>query len=168
MNQLTCMHEDKLVNIKQFQAKDAEILYSLINNSRADLKNLVWSQTATLQSTKQFITIKNNSEDKVHGIFYDNKLVGVLELRKKENNIFELGYWLGSQYRGQHLMQCAVKLLVEEQVKKYNIVAHIRENNIASYKVLEHAGLVYSHKEIWEGENWIHLKRNCPSCKLKM
>lgn len=168
MNNLTCMHENKMIEIKALNLKHTNMLYDLIDSSREQLKNLTWSQTATLDSTKQFIVNKNKSEDQVHGVFYDNILVGVLELRKKENNIFELGYWLGTQYRGQHIMPCAVKTLVESKVEDTTIVAHIKETNLASYKVLNHAGLVYSHKEVWEGENWIHLKRTQPKNKLKL
>lgn len=168
MTIVQCIHDNKTIHIKKLNIQHATVLYDLIDNSREQLKNLVWSQTATLQSTKQFIENKNKSQDQVHGVFYENVLVGVLELRQKENNVFELGYWLGTEYRGQHIMPCAVKTLVESKINSATIIAHIRENNIASYKVLSHAGLIYSHTEVWEGENWIHLKRQQPQYKMKM
>lgn len=168
MNNLTCIHENKIIEIERLNKQHAIMLYHLIDSSREQLKNLTWSQNATLESTQQFIDAKNKSEDQVHGVFYDNNLVGVLELRKKDDNMFELGYWLGTQYRGHHIMPCAVKTLVENKILSHSIVAHIRENNIASYKVLEHAGLVYDHTEVWEGENWIHLKRQQLKQVLKL
>lgn len=74
------------------------------------------------------------------------------------NGVCELGYWVGSQYRGQGLMKIAVKQLVDSEVKNNSIVAHIRETNKASDSILHYAGLKYDHTEVWQGENWLHLK----------
>lgn len=150
--------ETNTVSIRLLTLEDASNLYSLIDNSRAQLTNLVWSQNASLESTINFIENKLSSNDKVHGVFCENSLVGVLELRKKEDS-FELGYWVGSQYRGKGVMKAAVKQLVDQQVTTANVVAHIRESNKASLKVLTNAGLTYDHTEIWQNEPWIHLKR---------
>lgn len=82
-----------------------------------------------------------------------------MELRKKEN-MFELGYWVGTKYRGQGLMKIAVKSLVDTVVKSNTIIAHIRENNKASYKIIEYAGLKYDHTEWWQEEQWLHFKKD--------
>lgn len=78
MNNLT-----NIVTIKPLTIHDTEVVYHLIDQSRADLKNLIWSQSATLESTKKFIEYKNNTKDKVFGVFQDNSLVGILELREE-------------------------------------------------------------------------------------
>lgn len=145
------------LTIKLLVITDAAQLYQLIDQSRMQLTNLVWSQSATLESTITFLENKLASSDKVHGIFQNKKLVGVLELRKKED-MFELGYWVGTKYRGRGIMKTAVKQLVDHQVKYHAIIAHIRQSNEASLKVLTNAGLKYDHTEMWQGEPWIHLK----------
>lgn len=147
------------VSIKLLTLKDTAKLYQLIDESREQLTNLVWSQSATLESTISFLENKLASNDKVHGVFHNTNLVGVLELRKKEQDIFELGYWVGTQYRGKGFMKNAVKELVAQEVKSTAIIAHIRECNHASFKVLTNAGLNYDHTEMWQGEPWLHLKR---------
>jgi len=148
----------KLVSICLLKVEDAHSVYRLIDESRSQLKNLVWSQTATLESTTNFIDYKIKSPDNIYGIYSDDNLVGVLELRKKQD-MLELGYWVGSKYRGQGFMKIAVKQLVDIESKNYTITAHIREKNQASYKILQYAGLIFDHVELWEGEQWVHLKR---------
>lgn len=159
MKNLIVIEKNQTIEIKRLDSKDGQIVYSLIEESREDLKNLVWSQSATLESTEKFLMDKNNSQDQVYGVFLDNTLVGVLELRKKEE-FSELGYWLGSHYRGNGIMKLAVKALVDEKIKETPIIAHIREKNHPSHKILEFAGLDYDHCEIWENEEWLHLKRS--------
>ena len=150
--------EEISLTIKLLSLSDSAQLYQLIEESRLELSNLVWSQSATLDSTINFLKNKLASSDKVHGVFHHENLVGVLELRNKENN-FELGYWVGTQYRGKGIMKAAVKQLVDKEIKKSTIVAHIRQCNQASLKVLMNAGLTYDHTEIWQDEPWTHLKR---------
>jgi RimJ/RimL family protein N-acetyltransferase len=158
MNDLNLNRSDSLVSISLLKLADASIVYALIDESRNELKNLVWSQTATLESTTNFIEYKIRSLDSIYGVFYDDNLIGVLELRKKED-MFELGYWVGSKYRGKGFMKIAVKQLVDSETKFHTITAHIRETNEASHKILQNAGLTFDHVETWQGEQWVHLKR---------
>jgi ribosomal-protein-serine acetyltransferase len=155
---LSINNKEQSLSIRLLQLEDSIAVYRLIDQSRSELKNLLWSINATLDSTTEFIKFKNNSLDRIYGVFYDTNLVGVLELRKKED-MFELGYWVGSKYRGKGLMKNAVKALVDNQIKSASITAHIREHNHASHKILQYAGLKFDHIELWQGENWLHLKR---------
>ena len=148
------------VRIQLLNEEDSSKVYSLIEESRSELRNLIWSKEATLESTLKFIKDKIEIEDKIFGIFHYGNLAGVLELRKKET-FLELGYWLGTKYRGKGLLKEAVKKLVDDNIQSNAIIAHIRVKNKASFKVLEYAGLKYDHTEIWENEEWIHLKREC-------
>lgn len=145
--------------VRPLRGDDAMVVYNLIDESRKELKNLVWSQSATLESTTSFIDAKLNSLDKIFGVFYEENLVGVLELRKKED-MLELGYWVGTKYRGKGFMKIAVKKLVDNEIKTHTVTAHIRETNQASHKILQYAGLEFDHVEIWQGEQWVHLKRS--------
>lgn len=147
------------VRIQLLNEEDSSKVYSLIEESRSELRNLIWSKEATLESTLKFIKDKIEIDDKIFGIFHYGNLAGVLELRKKET-FSELGYWLGTKYRGKGLMKEAVKMLVDKEIKKTDIIAHIREINNSSHKVLKYAGLEYDHTEVWNNENWIHLKRS--------
>lgn len=139
------------IKIRMLTENDGDILYRLIESSRHQLKNLVWSKDATLESTIQFLKQKLSSLDLVHGVFLNNNLVGVLELRNKFDKL-ELGYWVGAAYRGQGLMKIAVKQLVDKEVQYNTIIAHIREANQASLHILQYAGLSYDHTEVWENE----------------
>lgn len=159
MDNLTFNKDKDMINIRLLNISDGQSLYNLIEYSRPELKNLCWSKNATLDSTIEFIKMKEQSLDNAYGIFKNNTLIGVLELRKKET-MSELGYWLGTQFRGKGLMKLAVKCLVDNEIKKGIIIAHIRKTNKASFKVLKYAGLKYSHTEIWNNEDWLHLKRN--------
>jgi RimJ/RimL family protein N-acetyltransferase len=147
-----------LIAIKLLNIDDAIQLYALIDESRSGLTNLTWSKNSTLETTLDFLKYKIEIKDKVYGVFYENKLAAVLELRKKDD-MLELGYWVGTQYRGKGIMKVAVKNLVDNEVKSNTITAHIREGNKASYQILQYAGLTYDHTEVWQGENWLHLKR---------
>lgn len=116
------------VRIKLLNEEDSSKVYLLIEESRSELINLIWSKEATLESTLKFIKDKIEIEDKIFGIFHYGNLAGVLELRKKET-FSELGYWLGTKYRGKGLMKEAVKMLVDKEIKNTDIIAHIREIN---------------------------------------
>ena len=147
------------IELKKLSLNDAYILYSLIDDSRQYLQNLVWSKSATLESTQKFLKEKINSEDEVFGIFFNNILTGILEVRKKEN-LLELGYWLGNKYRCLGIMKFSVKKLVDQKIKDNGIIAHIRKNNFSSHKILLFAGFEYDYSEIIENEEWIYLKIN--------
>lgn len=147
-----------MLKLKLLTTEDAPIVYSLIDQSRAHLGNLVWAHTATLDSTAAFLAEKSTSSDTVRGIFEEGALVGVIELRAKEQEM-ELGYWLGSEYRGRGIMRSAVKMLVDEVVETTTVIGHIRATNVASNHTLTFAGLTPSHCEMWQGEEWLHFKR---------
>jgi RimJ/RimL family protein N-acetyltransferase len=95
------------------------------------------------------------SNDTVYGIFEGGEFVGMIELRDK-NPSWELGYWLGTKYRGRGIMKEAVKLLVKS-VKDRPVTAHIRFSNIASYKTLIYAGLHDDYTETINSELWKYL-----------
>jgi RimJ/RimL family protein N-acetyltransferase len=146
-----------MLELKVLSDLDAPVVYNLINNSRGHLGNLVWAPTATLESTTEFLRTKSLSEDTVRGVFEDGVLVGVVELRAKDDAM-ELGYWLGYSYRGRGIMREAVKMLVDA-LPETTIIGHIRAKNIASNHTLTFAGLTQSHCEMWQGEQWLHFKR---------
>ena len=159
LNDSPLTSQNNLITIQLLTVEYAKAVYKLIDESRPQLKNLIWSQNATLESTIVFIQNKQQSQDNIFGVFNNDNLIGVLELRKKEN-FTELGYWLGTKYSGQGLMKFAVKNLVDKQCKLNTIIAHIRANNKASYQILKYAGLTYEHSELWQGEEWLHFKKN--------
>lgn len=149
-------HDDsQVVSIAPLRVGQASELYLVIDKSRAYLKNLVWAADATEKSTHEFLTAKAASADTVYGIYVNADLVGTLELRDRDG-VYELGYWLGVGHRGQGVMVQAVEPLVT--VKKYikPVTAHIRAGNHASMSVLTRSGLTEHHREMWQGEEWIH------------
>lgn len=143
------------LNLVPLGPEHADELYGLIDESREGLKNLVWSQTATPDSTLAFTQEKHTG--KRYGIYQGHGLksvlVGVLELRDKHVS-WELGYWLGTKYQGKGIMKKVVKKIVDETVDR-PVIAHIRIGNEKSKSVLEYAGL----REYQRDAEWIYLIR---------
>lgn len=79
------------------------------------------------------------------------------------NQNAELGYWLGKPYWGQGIMTEAARAAIAfgfEKLKLERIYANCFEQNIASAKVLEKAGLKYegcARHEIKKGSEFINV-----------
>lgn len=157
----------ELVRMKPHHSEE---LYGLVDISRQDLTNLIWSASATLESTHKFLQEKSGheSKDAVFGIFlYDGeddyyhldppstRLAGCVELRDMGDHV-QLGYWLGTPYRGQGIMQEAVKKLLENQrFMDRPITVRIRSGNVKSLAIVKGAGFVEtSNDEEWTSLAW--------------
>jgi RimJ/RimL family protein N-acetyltransferase len=151
--------EDVLVRRLTFA--DAPDLYRLIDESREGLRNLLWVASATQTSTEAFIAQKAITDDIVYCLSSQGAIAGILELRNK-GATQELGYWLGTAYRGKGIMRFAVHQLVAIASLWTPVTAHIRTTNDASRSVLTSAGLVETHQEIWEQESWSHFSTQQP------
>ncbi len=133
---------------------NAEELYTLIDDSREHLQNLVWVQSATLASTIEFLKMKSISKDKLKGIYYKGHIAGNIEFRDKGSNI-ELGYWLGYEFRGKGIMKTVVKQTADDLAKTHSISAKVKLLNKTSFAILNNAEL----HEVSRDEEWIYLLR---------
>ncbi len=138
------------MHLRLLQLKDVAELYALIVVSRPDLKNLIWSQSATFETTATYVG--QVSSMRRFGIFLDdNSLAGCISLEPDTDpvsgeNFLWLGYWMGTPYRGKGHMKAAVNRLLNDSVHKYFpqrvIRARIRDVNKASQAVVQRAGFM--------------------------
>lgn len=76
-------------------------------------------------------------------IFMDGKLIGGVGLNRRDDNLFELGYWLATEFWGSGIAtEAATGLLehAEQALPGAKFVAHCMKDNVASLKVLEKLG----------------------------
>ena len=81
-----------------------------------------------------------------YAIDHEGKLVGMVVLNLRKDNIAEIGYWLGRKYWGQGLTTEAAKLLVQEgfeKLKLHKIYATHHPKNKASGRVMQKLGMKY-------------------------
>ena len=141
---------DRLIKLREMTVDDAEELYSVIDNCRADLSNLVWAEAATLESTRTYLRIASAVE-KLRAICVDGQIVGCITLRFGVD-ADEIGYWLGYD-RGCGLMKHAVKLMIADHDK--TITARVKSKNFASQAILKSANF----KIVNETDDWIFFEK---------
>jgi RimJ/RimL family protein N-acetyltransferase len=131
---------------------DAAELYKRIEASRPDLSNLVWAADATLRSTQKFIEQKNDGPDEVNVIISDGAIIGCIELRLMDG-FRQLGYWLGTTYRGKGYMTQAVKQFMLFERRETRVMIH--PQNAKSLAIVRAAGFIETH----EDADWKYLTR---------
>lgn len=95
------------------------------------------------------------NKDWVNAIVVNGEAVGVASILFKTDiyqHSAEVGYWIGEDYWGKGIVSEAVKALVEFALENTDITrlfAEVFDNNKASARVVEKAGLVYecTHKK---------------------
>lgn len=142
--------------IKKLSVEDAPTVYKLIDQSREQLQNLQWTQSATLESVVEFIKSKECSADQLYGIYHSKTFAGCIEIRRKEW-YHELGYWLGFDFRGYGIMHLVTKYLVDNLINNtdYPICAKVKRENKSSLSILHNAGL----NIVGSDETWNYLLR---------
>jgi RimJ/RimL family protein N-acetyltransferase len=97
----------------------------------------------TLTHARDFLKVVAEST-RLHcwGIFEQGSLAGVISLTQQEDiyrHTAEIGYWLGSPFRGKGIITEAIKLVCQYGFNQLNIIrifANVFEHNKASYKAL--------------------------------
>lgn len=78
------------------------------------------------------------------GIYIDSTLVGLLQLKKKQAEVFEIGYHIKKEYRNKGYMKQAIQLLInnihDAQIKV--IEAYVHASNSISKHLLECCGFL--------------------------
>lgn len=113
-----CLKVNKDIELKQLELNDLETLFNLSKiNQKFLLPWFEWASNLSLENSKIFIedSIKKNSEDIGCdlGIFYKNKLVGVIALinYNNETDEIEIAYWLSNDYNGKGIITNSCKRL---------------------------------------------------------
>jgi len=133
-----------MVELRDLELKDTAELYALIEISRKDLLNLWWAESATFESTAQFIENARRSSNHVKAIVVDGQIAGCISLIDMPDGSFQLGYWLGTPHRGKRHIQHAVeKIKTLAEAYRRQIIVRIKSKNVKSLSVVKGAGFTH-------------------------
>lgn len=112
---------DEQIFLRQFEAKDANTLFLLVDKSREYLREwLPWvDETKTNNDSLSFIehTIQaiKNGTGLTTGIYFKNKLIGTIgfNLVDFRNKIAYIGYWISPDYQGKGIITKATRTLID-------------------------------------------------------
>lgn len=137
--------------LRPIKLVDTKAVHTLIDDSREELKNLVWAESETLQGTHDWINgLQTSTTMRVFCIVSHGKIVGIFQTTKVGTGRVQLGYWLATDYRGHGTMNIVVKHVVNQIADLCAIVAQIKHGNTSSKAILENAGLKpYAHDHEW-------------------
>lgn len=130
---------------------DAQRIYTLIDDSREELKNLVWAESETLVSTHGWIKrLATSTTEKAFCIVSHGNIVGIFQTTSVGTGRVQLGYWLATDYRGHGTMNTVVQHVVDMLADRFAVVAQIKHGNTSSQVILDDAGLTpYAHDREW-------------------
>jgi len=145
-------HEiDNNLSLELLETTDAEELLNLIDSNRSYLKEwLAWlDRIKEVNDTKSFI--KNTKEQYASdngfqaGIFYDNKLIGVIGIVDIDwqDKKTEIGYWIDSKYQGKGIITKSCKVIIDyafNKLKLNKVEIHCAENNKKSQGIPKRLG----------------------------
>lgn len=145
---------DQDLSLRLLSGLDAKDLFELTDNSRAYLREwLPWLDiTLTVDDSDQFIenamTLFNNQQALIVGIFYKEKMVGMAGFNEFDwkNRIGNIGYWLGIDYQGRGIITRTVYALVNYGFNELNlnrIDLRMAEGNIKSRAIPERLGFTF-------------------------
>lgn len=133
---------------------DIQELYELIDANREHLSNLVWAETATFESTRDYVT-KTVGTEFFRLIMVDDKIAGVITLRPL-NTCYLIGYWVGKEFCGKGVATKAVSIMMKSSIaQQHHVYAHIRQTNRGSKAILTRNGfkefdfIVTNGDEVW-------------------
>lgn len=137
------------VKLKPLEAKDAEAIYKHLQDFEIhkNLRQLPFPYT--LKDAEEFIIHAHNGregeEEYVFGVFdlKTKELTGTISAIKIDDFTFEIGYWIGSNFRGKGFASEITQMITTvcfEKAKISKIVANVFEDNYSSIRVLEKNG----------------------------
>ena len=108
-------------------------------------------------------TLSNSEEKFVYGIYLDNDLIGLINEVYKDKDTIELGYVINPLYKNNGYATESLKASINELFKIgfKKVIAGAFENNIASMRVMEKAGM--TRTEIIEV---VEYRGNTYNCKM--
>lgn len=137
--------EGDKVNLRTVEEEDLEFIRDNFNQPEV-WKNLDYKIPQNLEQEREFFDEVISSDDSVNlGICSDNQLMGLIELREKENGggVAEIGIWIAPKYHGKGYGTEASKLLVDHafnELRYHKVYARAFESNKASQSVWEKLG----------------------------
>lgn len=141
------------LTLRKLTLDDVNDIYEYASNDEVS-EFLPWETHKTIEDTLEFINLVEEEHKKFNFIVLGieikekKKLIGTIALRNwdKADRCIDLGYVISKNYWNKGITTEAVKAVIEfgfEQLNANRIEAHCDEDNIASYRVMEKAGMKY-------------------------
>lgn len=150
------MIEDEEIYLRNFELRDASVLYVWGQNSRFHKLagfNQFKNYEEALQATKQYAKRKYSFAICLKST---NRVIGLVELYERgldeQSGLLkskEIGFLIDSFYEGQGLMKRALRLILNyafQELDQLEIWAGVFEENIRSQKLLEILGFKYVYE----------------------
>jgi len=152
LKEVPTLETDRLL-LRRFSVNDVNDIFEYASDS--DVNTFMpWDMHKSINETKEFLEKSKESCDKSGDLDWgielksENKLVGGITIRtwNDANRCGDIGYVLSKKYWNMGITTEALKAVIQfgfEKLYLNRIEAHCDENNIASYKVMEKAGMKY-------------------------
>lgn len=152
VKEVPILETDRLL-LRGFSVNDLNDIFEYASDS--DVNTFMpWDTHKSIGETKEFLEKSKETFEKSDNIDWgielknEKKIVGGITIRKwnNENLCGDIGYALSKKYWNMGIMTEALKIVIQfgfEKLCVNRIEAHCDENNIASYKVMEKAGMKY-------------------------
>ena len=142
------------LELRQMEERDAPSVLKAIDRDRADLRRwLVWvDRNASLDETLTFIRAqaeKNTATGELAaGIWVDQRFAGTVGTHAIDrlNSKVEIGYWLGTPFRGQGIMTDACRAVVAysfRELELHRVEIHCAAGNQASRAIPARLGFTH-------------------------
>jgi len=151
-NKVPLLETDRLI-LRGFVEDDIDDIFEYASIDKVT-DFLPWDTHKTLDDTKAFLQMTKENFTKHDNIDFaivlksENKVIGGISIRKwnNYNRCADIGYVLSPNYWRMGIITEAIKRIIKfgfEELNANRIEAHCDENNIASYRAMEKAGLKY-------------------------
>ncbi len=146
------LETDRLL-LKKLSLNDAEDIYEYAHEDEVT-KYVIWNRHKSVGDSVEFINYAaeefRNGTSIVWGLEVKNerKVIGTIDLRNfnNEHKCGEIGYCISKKYWNQGFTTEALKAVINfgfERLYLNRLEAHCELENIASWRVMEKAGMIY-------------------------
>jgi RimJ/RimL family protein N-acetyltransferase len=138
---------DRLI-LRTLDERDAEAITALADNYKVAVMLSRLPYPYKIEHARDFIAWagKQPADERVFGLYLKGDretFIGVASCERREDDVPELGYWLGEPYWGKGYMSEAVRAVVAEaftRARHGRLVSGCRLQNLASRRILEKTG----------------------------
>lgn len=143
-----------LIEYKKITSDIVDDYYVVLNKNRSYLsKYLNWIDSlSSFKDEKIYLQSRNQIIDDTFAIYYDNKIVGGIDINNlnQEKNEAEIVYWLDYDYQGKGIMNTVMLGMLNytfNVLKLNSLFAVCAIDNVKGVKVLDKSGFVIIGKE---------------------
>ncbi|WP_113930478.1 GNAT family N-acetyltransferase [Bacillus sp. P14.5] len=151
------------LSVKAIRLQDEVLLYAFECENRTYFERYVPSRgdayyepESFRQALKRLLTEQANGVGYYYLIWYDDRIVGRLNVHHVDDETGEVGYRIGAEYGGRGYATAALQQLLTFDLPKLNrLIAETTTDNVASQHVLRCAGFAREdevRQMEWEGQ----------------